>query len=236
MTLYERYTTGDDYRSAVYDPERYGQTFTVGNTGANETHAVNSVKLKLSRIGLPGTITIAIHNVDGNGRPTGDPLCSVNYNGNTVPTTATWVEFVFASPATLSASTQYAIVASAPNGDQYNYIEWRRDATSPTYTGGRLALSVNSGSSWETFTDHDFMFQEYGTALPPPPLGLCAWIASKGGPSGLNILDIFELIDSYLFITPPTGYTFVPTLQNIFGVIDYYLGFNGDPLTGCDYF
>jgi len=65
---------------------------------------------------------------------------------------------------------------------------------------------------------------------------ICNWIESKGGPSGLTIPDVFELINSYLFETPPSGYTFVPTLQNIFGVIDYYFGFNGDAATGCDFY
>jgi len=65
---------------------------------------------------------------------------------------------------------------------------------------------------------------------------ICSWIDNTGGPTNLTITDIFELIDSYLFEIPPTGYSFVPTLQNVFGVVDYYLGFNGDLLTGCNYF
>ncbi|GAI15331.1 unnamed protein product, partial [marine sediment metagenome] len=80
-----------------------------------------------------------------------------------------------------------------------------------------------------------YLIDLYVGAAPPPP-DLCAWIDSKGGPTSLIIVDVFELVDSYLFSTPPTGYSFVPTLQNIFGVVDYYLGFNGDPLTGCIYF
>jgi len=62
---------------------------------------------------------------------------------------------------------------------------------------------------------------------------LCYWIDAKGGPDNIIITDVFEMVDSYLFSVPPSGYTFVPTLQNTFGVIDYFLGFNGDPLTGC---
>jgi len=70
----------------------------------------------------------------------------------------------------------------------------------------------------------------------PPTGDLCTWITDKGGPTSLVITDIFEIVDSYLFSTSPTGYSFIPTLQNVFGVVDYYLGFNGDPLTGCIYF
>lgn len=62
---------------------------------------------------------------------------------------------------------------------------------------------------------------------------LCYWVDAKGGPAAIVITDVFEMVDSYLFTAPPPGYSFVPTLQNTFGVIDYFLGFNGDALTGC---
>ena len=65
---------------------------------------------------------------------------------------------------------------------------------------------------------------------------ICSWIDLKGGPTVLTITDIFELIDSFLFNTPPTGYTFIPTIQQVFGTIDYFLGFNGDAATGCVYY
>ena len=64
---------------------------------------------------------------------------------------------------------------------------------------------------------------------------ICSWIDAQGGPSALSIEDIFVIIDSYLYETPPSGYTFIPTVQNVFGVIDYYLGFNGDAGTGCSF-
>ena len=65
---------------------------------------------------------------------------------------------------------------------------------------------------------------------------LCYWIDDQGGPGALTISNIFIIIDAYLYNTPPSGYTFIPTLQNVFGVIDYYLGFNGDAKTGCLYY
>lgn len=69
----------------------------------------------------------------------------------------------------------------------------------------------------------------------PLATDLCAWLAEHGAPNIL-ITDVFTIINSYLFETPPTGYTFVPTMQNVFGVIDYYFGFDGDAATGCDFF
>lgn len=65
---------------------------------------------------------------------------------------------------------------------------------------------------------------------------LCDWIDSCGGPSELTIPDIYVLVDSYLFTTPLSGYTFIPTIPQIVGVVDYYIGFDGDVATGCDYY
>jgi len=65
---------------------------------------------------------------------------------------------------------------------------------------------------------------------------LCDWIDAVGGPAGLSIPEIFVLVDSYLFSLPPSGYTFIPIIPQIMGVVDYYLGFNGDATTGCDYY
>jgi len=65
---------------------------------------------------------------------------------------------------------------------------------------------------------------------------LCYWIDTQGGPEALTVPNVFTIIDAYIYNTPPTGYTFIPTIVNTFGIIDYYLGFNGDPKTGCLYY
>ncbi len=65
---------------------------------------------------------------------------------------------------------------------------------------------------------------------------LCYYIDAHGGPAGLTITDIFKVIDAYLFQVSPSGYAFVPTIGEVFGVIDYFLGFNGNAATGCDFY
>lgn len=69
------------------------------------------------------------------------------------------------------------------------------------------------------------------------PSEICDWLNMIGGPSGLILPDIMELIDCYLTNTPPTGYTWIPIVKEIFGVIDYYLGFieSGNQKTECEY-
>lgn len=65
---------------------------------------------------------------------------------------------------------------------------------------------------------------------------ICQWIIDNGGYNNLTVGNVFTIIDSYLFNIPPSGYTFIPDIQQVFGVIDYYLGFNGDTGTGCSFY
>ncbi len=61
---------------------------------------------------------------------------------------------------------------------------------------------------------------------------ICNWI--EDNPS-ITIDKVFEIIDSYTSQTSPdeTKYDFVPTLEQVFGVINYYLGYDGSDKTGC---
>ena len=67
---------------------------------------------------------------------------------------------------------------------------------------------------------------------------ICDWIDSKGGPTALTPTLVVEIINSYIFGTPPSGWTFIPTVKHAVGVVNYYLGLGieGDAMTGCDYY
>lgn len=71
----------------------------------------------------------------------------------------------------------------------------------------------------------------------PQQTGICQWVTAKGGAAGLDVSEVFQIIDSYVLQTPPTGYTFVPTITQVMGIIDYYLGFidSGNQKTGCSF-
>lgn len=64
---------------------------------------------------------------------------------------------------------------------------------------------------------------------------ICDWITAKGGATGLDLAEVMEIIDSYVLNIPPSGYTFIPTVLQVMGTIDYYLGFtsSGNDKTGC---
>jgi len=158
-TKYEYYNTGDNANIAPYGTSWYAQTFT-----PSVAHKITSVKLLLSRVGSPGTVTVSIKATDGSGHPTGSDLCSGTTNGDTLPDTlpGEWREVTLGDGADLSAITKYAIVVRAINGDGDNKPRWRLDSTSPTYAGGCLEQSTDSGSSWTSLTAYDFMFEEWG--------------------------------------------------------------------------
>ena len=165
-SLYEYYNTGDDGYSWEYDVYWKAQTFTVGATG----HTVSSVKLKLFRYGSPGTVTVSIRATDGSGHPTGPDLTSGTIDGNSLTTNSSglWYEITL-TEITLSASTKYAIVVRAPSGTGSNFLCWKRDGSSPTYTDGNEEDSSNSGGAWTSDATKDLMFEVWGNATGPPP-------------------------------------------------------------------
>jgi len=70
--------------------------------------------------------------------------------------------------------------------------------------------------------------------LTPTSITICTWITNNGGVSGITIPKIFNLVDAYIGVT---NIGFVPTNQQIFGCVDYYLGFitSGNSKTGCSF-
>jgi hypothetical protein len=63
----------------------------------------------------------------------------------------------------LGVDTEYAIVVSAPSGNDTNYIEWELDSTAPVLDGDS-SHSVNGGTTWVADSE-DALFQIYGTPL-----------------------------------------------------------------------
>ena len=156
-TLYEYYNTGDDTAAATYDTFWRAQTFT-----PSITHSIGGVKLKLYRTGNPGDITVSIKATDGSSHPTEDDLCYGITDGDTLTTSSPgeWREVMFTSTVSLTASTKYAIVVRALDGSPGKQFYWGMDLTD-NYAGGCYEGSSNSGSTWISDTDRDFMFEEY---------------------------------------------------------------------------
>ena len=162
---YEYYITGDDDGLGAGGTTWLAQTFTPAIS-----HRITEVKLKVYRKGSPGTLTVGIRETDVGNKPTGDDLCSGTIDGDALTSSSPgeWVEITLGAGCILDASTQYAIVIRAPDGIAgFEVVKWRNDYTSPTYTGGALVWSNDSGSSWVIDTTKDFMFEECGAGITP---------------------------------------------------------------------
>ena len=152
------YTTGDDAAVDVYGANWYAQSFTT-----SEAYSISSVRLKIYRVGDPGTATVSIRETDDGGDPAGEDLCSGTINANTITTGTSggWYEVEMLSDYDLEASTQYAVVVRAVAGDSSNYVGWRYDSTG-SLADGNYESSTNGGMTWTANTNYDFMFSTWG--------------------------------------------------------------------------
>ena len=155
----ESYETGDDANVQIGGTFWPAQTFT-----PLQSHKITSVKIKVWREGSPGMVYVGIKATDGEGKPTGDDLCSGQIDGNSVTPTSPgdFYEIELGDGYDLVVDTQYAIVARAPAGDALNRLHWRRDSEG-TYPRGRLEMSMDSGVEWTAYPDIDMLFQEWET-------------------------------------------------------------------------
>jgi len=164
MRKYQYYDTGADGDRDAYSNNWEGQTFT-----PETDHLLASVKLKLFRVGSPGTVKVSIRATSA-GKPTGGDLCSGTIDGDTLTTDTNgeWYEITLGDGYEVAAETMYAIVIRAVNGDASNKVSARADTSSPTYTGGTHVDSSDSGSSWNMYSGVDILFEEWGTGPPSP--------------------------------------------------------------------
>lgn len=158
MRKYQYYITNDDGDRDIYTGNWAGQTFT-----PTVDHMIASVKLKLFRVGNPGTITVSIKATSG-GKPIGADLCSGTIEGNTITTDTNgdWYEIPLGNGFNLDIGAQYAIIVRAPDGDTDNKLSWRADIADATYSGGTYCSSSDSGTDWSTYSGVDCMFEEWG--------------------------------------------------------------------------
>lgn len=159
--LYEHYITGDNTGHAIGAALWQAQTFT-----PLVSHTITLVKLKLYRVGFPGTITIGIRETFDD-LPTGPDLCIGTTDANTLTTDhyGEWREIELLERPPLLAATKYAIVARALDAFPLNYVVWRGDNISPAYPRGAYCHSDDSGDSWTEHDHIDNMFEEWGIAI-----------------------------------------------------------------------
>ena len=153
------YSAGENCRGTLWLSQRFT---------TESGYLATSIKLKMYRVGSPGTVTASIRAVDGSNDPTGGDLTSGTTDGDTLTTDTDgeWREITLTSYE-LTLGTSYAIVVRATSGNASNTIKWLVDETEATYAGGAENSSSDSGSSWDgEATDDlaDMMFEVYGSS------------------------------------------------------------------------
>ncbi|GAH29161.1 unnamed protein product, partial [marine sediment metagenome] len=144
MRKYQYYITNEDGDRDIYDVNWGGQTFT-----PSLEHIISKVKLKLFRVGDPGTITVSIKLTSAN-KPTGANLCIGTIEGLTLTldSNGEYYEITLGDGFQLEKDTKYAIVVRAPDGDASNKVSWRADVVDSIYPGGTYCSSSDSGIDW----------------------------------------------------------------------------------------
>lgn len=171
------------------------QTFTAGASGALTRVDLN---LFCYFCGVaPPPITVSIRATSG-GLPSGADL-AVSSTSMDVSGAPKFYTVNFASPTTVSAGTQYAIVIRASAAYNDGTLAFTDSAVSGSignnvYAGGSLQFSTNGGSSWAV--------QTYGTS-PTSDGGFKTYI----GTGGSGYLSAGDLVSSTKDSAPPTGST-----------------------------
>ena len=145
------------------------QTFTAGLTGQ-----LDQVDLAISGAGSPTTpLTVQIR--DGSATAPGTAvLATASVPTSAVTGSESWVPITFNSPASVTAGTQYSIVALTDSVASWFWYAGKTPDMSPTsaYEGGRLYGSPDGPPAMGTWTEGntlaDFEFKTY-VAPPPPP-------------------------------------------------------------------
>jgi hypothetical protein len=144
------------------------QTFTAGLTGQ-----LDQVDLALSGMSVTTPLTVQIR--DGSATAPGDTvLASASVPTSAVTSSESFVPITIAPPASVTAGTQYSIVAlnDSPAISCWFWYAGKTD-TGSAYEGGRLYSSPNgppgTGPWFEGNTMADFEFKTYVTPPPPPP-------------------------------------------------------------------
>ena len=146
---------------------------TFSHFNATSSYGAVSVKIKVFRVGSPGTVTIgmwaALDSVTpGHFIPTGSVLASNTFNGNTITTDTAgeWIEIVFSSTATIVASSDFGILMNAPSSNASNYMEWKSDDGNQSHPFA-IYVSSNGGASYSRLQNWGSMYEVYDAKSIP---------------------------------------------------------------------
>jgi hypothetical protein len=166
-TLDQQQTISNFSGLQVNSTNSRAQTFTAGLTGQ-----LDQVDLAISGMSVTTPLTVQIR--DGSATAPGNTvLASASVPTSAVASTESFVPITFASPASVTAGTQYSIVAFNDSDGWFWYSG--QVPTTSAYPGGALYGSSNGPPAtgpWSAGNpDADFEFKTYVAPPPPPPTG-----------------------------------------------------------------
>ena len=143
------------------------QTFTAGLTGQ-----LDQVDLAISLMSVSTPLTVQIR--DGSATAPGNTvLATASVPTSAVLSVESFVPVTFASPASVTAGTQYSIVAMNDSVGWFWYSGHTDLVGTSAYEGGKLYGSTDgppaTGLWSEGNTTADFEFKTYVAPPPPPP-------------------------------------------------------------------
>lgn len=133
-------TSYDNSGDTISSVNWSAQTFTPTITGA-----LQAIDVVLMKINSPGDITVEVRTTSG-GLPTSTILASTTIPASSVIINESWVRATFTSPATVTTSTQYAIVIRTIASGNDAYVI--KTVTGNLYGGGTSLYSTDSGATW----------------------------------------------------------------------------------------
>ncbi len=159
---YEQLIIGDDADGDdIYGVNWTAQQFTAGSV----SHTVIAARVKIKRVGSPGTVTLSLKDANAIYHPIGSDLLGGTLDGDTLSTDATWYEFTFTTEISIEAGELYALVMRASSGDAANYIEWRWDSEGGL-ADAIASLSDDAGITWTVDAGGaDYLFEIRGHPL-----------------------------------------------------------------------
>jgi hypothetical protein len=160
--------TASNTNAGLFSSQSVAQTFTSGITGR-----LDQVDLLLLKVGTPPgpSVTVEIRGTSA-GTPGAAPLATASIPISSIGTTQAFLSATFASPASVTAGTKYAIVVYSP-GTAGNAVGVS-DQLSDVYSGGASFYdpteAIPPGSAWIPNGTSDLAFKTYvAPPLPPVP-------------------------------------------------------------------
>jgi hypothetical protein len=157
-SLFENCILTGEYALSTYGTRWVSQRFV-----PDITHTVSNIKIRIRRVGLPGTAVVGLYQTDASGHTDKTKeLTHHTFDANIRSESFEWVNFPVAS-ITVTTGVRYAILLRATSGNSANKLEWE-DVTGSfgSYSAERTS---DSGATWINLPSTSFLFELHDSTV-----------------------------------------------------------------------